>query len=100
MYLIKALYGESWKHEAWEDEKEVEDLEKFVWEKSGQKDVGLKLYRSAHPNAADKTDEDLLASPEVAEYRLAVEELVNYGETEARMATYKSAVKKLLAIGD
>ena len=88
------------KREAWEDEKELDDLERFIWEKSGQKDVGLKLYRSSHAVAADKTDEELLATPEVSEYRDAVEELVNFGETEQRMARYKSAVKKLMGIAD
>jgi len=101
VFLLKALYGESWKHESWEDEKEPEDLPKFVWEKSGQREAGLKLYRSAHPAAAEKTDEEILASsPEVAEYRHAVEELVNYGERPERMDRYKAAVKKLLAIED
>jgi len=100
MFLVKALYGESMKREAWEDEKELDDLERFIWEKSGQKDVGLKLYRSSHADAADKTDEELLATPEVSEYRDAVEELVNFGETEQRMARYKSAVKKLMGIAD
>jgi len=99
MFLIKALYGESMKRESWEDEKEVEDLERFIWEKSEQKDVALKLYRSSYPDAsADKSDEELLATPEISAYREAVEELVNFGETEERLARYKSAVKKLMAV--
>ena len=74
-------------------------MPKFVWEKSGQREAGLKLYRSAHPAAAEQTDEEILTtSPEVAEYRHAVEELVNYGERPERMDRYKAAVKKLLAI--
>ena len=87
------------KRESWEDEKEVEDLERFIWEKSEQKDVALKLYRSSHPDAsADKSDEELLATPEISAYREAVEELVNFGETEERLARYKSAVKQLMAV--
>lgn len=100
MFLIKALYGEAWKQEAWEDEKELEDLERFIWDKSGQKEAGLRLYRSSYPDNAEKSDEELLATPELTAYREAVEELVNYGETDERMAKYKAAVKKLMAVGE
>merc|ERR1712168_357534 len=37
MFLLKALYGESMKFESWESEKEIEDLERFFWDKSAQK---------------------------------------------------------------
>ena len=96
----QALYGEAWKQEAWEDEKELEDLERFIWDKSGQKEAGLRLYRSSYPDNAEKSDEELVATPELTAYREAVEELVNYGETDERMAKYKAAVKKLMAVGE
>jgi len=98
LFLMKALYGESMKVEPWEAEKQLEDMERFVWDKSGQKEVGLRLFRAAHPEEAEKSDEEILASPEVDAYRRAVEELVNYGGTEERMDRYKTAVKILLAI--
>lgn len=100
LFVMKALYGESMKFESWESEKTPEDLERFVWNKSGQKEAGIRLYRASHPEAAEKSDAEILASPEVDAYRRAVEELVNYGETPERMDRYKDAVKKLYAIED
>jgi len=98
MFLLKALYGESIKVESWESSKTPEDSERFIWDKSGQKEVGLRLFRASRPDVEGQSEAELLASPEVDAYRRAVEELVNYGETPERMGKYKEAVKSLLAI--
>lgn len=98
IYLLKALYGEAWKTEDWESEKDAGDLERFIFEESSTKDVALRIYRAAHKSEAEETE--ILAKPQVVEYKAALEELLNYGETQDRLHRYKSAVKQLLAIPD
>jgi hypothetical protein len=73
-------------------------LERFIFEESSTKDVALRIYRAAHKSEAEETE--ILAKPQVVEYKAALEELLNYGETQDRLHRYKSAVKQLLAIPD
>ncbi|XP_048014030.1 28S ribosomal protein S35, mitochondrial [Megalobrama amblycephala] len=103
MYLLTVLYHESWKTEAWEQEKTRADMEEYEWEDSpSQKNVLETLLRMRPLGAKDEveegTREELLGQPAVQEYRDAMVGLKNEGETEENLRKYKEAVKKLLNI--
>ncbi|XP_077066074.1 small ribosomal subunit protein mS35 [Siphateles boraxobius] len=103
MYLLTVLYHESWKTEAWEQEKTRADMEEYDWEDSpSQKNILETLVRMRRLGARDEveggTREELLGQTTVQEYRDAMVELKNEGETEENLRKYKEAVKKLLNI--
>lgn len=91
------------KTEAWEQEKTRADMEEYHWEDSpSQKNVLETLVRMRRLGARDEveggTREELLGQTTVQEYRDAMVELKNEGETEENLRKYKEAVKKLLNI--
>ncbi|XP_071407543.1 small ribosomal subunit protein mS35 [Pithys albifrons albifrons] len=100
MHLLTVLYHESWKTEKWESEKSEEDMEEYIWENSrSQKNALDTLLRiKASENVSDVTEDELLASEAVKNYRNSVIALKNEGETEGNMSQYKESVKKLLNI--
>lgn len=103
MYLLTVLYHESWKTEAWEQEKTRADMEEYEWEDSpSQKNVLDTLLRMRPLGAKDEveegTREELLGQPAVQEYRDTMLRLKNEGETEENLQKYKEAVKKLFNI--
>ncbi|XP_026057898.1 small ribosomal subunit protein mS35 [Carassius auratus] len=103
MYLLTVLYHESWKTEAWEQEKTRADMEEYEWEDSpSQKKVLDTLLRMRALGAKDEveegTREELLGQPVVQEYRDTMLRLKNEGETEENLHKYKEAVKKLFNI--
>lgn len=103
MYLLTVLYHESWKTEAWEQEKTRADMEEYEWEDSpSQKKVLDTLLRMRALGAKDEveegTREELLEQPVVQEYRDTMLRLKNEGETEENLHKYKEAVKKLFNI--
>ncbi|XP_043084726.1 28S ribosomal protein S35, mitochondrial [Puntigrus tetrazona] len=103
MYLLTVLYHESWKTEAWEQEKTRADMEEYEWEGSpSQKNILDTILRMRALGAKEETEEgtreELLGQPEVQEYRDTVLRLKNQGETEENLHKYKEAVKKLFNI--
>ncbi|XP_066523495.1 small ribosomal subunit protein mS35 [Hoplias malabaricus] len=104
MYLLTVLYHESWKTEAWEEEKTRADMEEYIWEGSpSQKNVLetlLRMYSLGEKQQDEEggVREELLGRAEVQEYRDSITKLKNEGETESNMQLYKEAVKKLLNI--
>ncbi|XP_009873889.1 PREDICTED: 28S ribosomal protein S35, mitochondrial, partial [Apaloderma vittatum] len=100
IHLLTVLYHESWKTEMWESEKTEEDMEEYIWENScSQKNALDTLLRiKASENVSNVTEEELLASEVVKNYRNSVIALKNEGETEDNMSQYKESVKKLLNI--
>ncbi|KAK7121939.1 hypothetical protein R3I93_022889 [Phoxinus phoxinus] len=103
MYLLTVLYHESWKTEAWEQEKTRADMEEYEWEDSpSQKSILGTLVRMRGLGARDEVEggarEELLGQTAVQEYRDAMVELKKEGETEENLRKYKEAVKKLLNI--
>ncbi|KAM6960932.1 small ribosomal subunit protein mS35 [Aplochiton taeniatus] len=97
VYLLTALYHESWKTEAWEADKTVADMEEYSWEDSpSQQNVLDMLSRMQEAGQAD--GKKLLDRPEVQEYRGSVIKLKNEGESEETMTQYKEAVRKLLNV--
>ncbi|XP_060891831.1 small ribosomal subunit protein mS35 [Labrus mixtus] len=98
MYLLTVLYHESWKTEAWEDEKTVADMEEYSWEDSpSQKNMLNVLVRMKVAGEGEgEVREQLLGIKEVQEYKDSVTRLKNEGESESTMLQYKEAVKKVL----
>ncbi|XP_040292084.1 28S ribosomal protein S35, mitochondrial [Bufo bufo] len=93
LYLLTVLYHESWKTEAWESEKEESDMDEYIWEGSkSQQNVLNTLTRSLG------NSEDILQAPNVQEYRRAMLNLRNQGETEESIRCYKQSVKNLLGV--
>ncbi|KAM7002601.1 small ribosomal subunit protein mS35 [Tautogolabrus adspersus] len=100
MYLLTVLFHESWKTEAWEDEKTVADMEEYSWEDSpSQKnmlDVLVRMKVAGEGESEEEVREQLLGRQEVQEYKDSVTRLKNEGESESTMLQYKEAVKKVL----
>jgi len=81
-YLITALYHESWNTEDWE-EKEDADREVFSWELSKLKEA---------------VERAVVEVEHVEGYREAVTSLMNDGENEQSIRSYKNKVKSLLKL--
>ncbi|XP_077123123.1 small ribosomal subunit protein mS35 isoform X3 [Ranitomeya variabilis] len=96
LYLLTVLYHEAWKTEAWESEKEESDMEEYVWEGSRSQRNVLDMLSRMPGNAA--SSEQILQSPGVQEYRHAMLNLRNQGETEESISLYKQSVKSLLGV--
>ncbi|KAL4625063.1 28S ribosomal protein S35, mitochondrial [Arapaima gigas] len=100
-YLLTVLYHESWKTEAWEQEKTVEDMEEYSWEDSpSQRNVldTLLRMRAAGGGDGDELQEELLGSREVQEYGASVSRLKNEGESESSVLQYREAVRRVLGV--
>ncbi|KAG8538465.1 hypothetical protein GDO81_022603 [Engystomops pustulosus] len=96
MYLLTVLYHESWKTEAWESEREESDMDEYIWEGSkSQQSVLSTLTRSLGDSASS---EQILQSPGVQDYRQAMLNLRNQGESEETISSYKQSVKSLLGV--
>ncbi|CAL8375884.1 unnamed protein product [Arctogadus glacialis] len=110
MYLLTVLYHEAWKTEAWESEMTRADRREYIWEESAsQQNVLDTLARMAAPVPGEGVGEgvgegeappreELLARPEVQQYRDSVTRLKNEGESEGATLRYREAVKKLLSL--
>ncbi|XP_023028690.2 mitochondrial ribosomal protein S35 [Leptinotarsa decemlineata] len=87
MYLITALYHESWKVEPWEKLKSEADMEHYDWEKSKSKTNVEAIFGQP----AEKIEN-------IEEYSEAVNKLMNEGESEYAWARYNEVVRKLLKL--
>ncbi|XP_056373825.1 28S ribosomal protein S35, mitochondrial [Hyla sarda] len=96
MYLLTVLYHESWKTEAWESEKEEGDMDEYIWEGSKSQQNVLDTLARLPGNSA--SSEEILQSASVQEYRQAMLNLRNQGESEESVSCYKESVKKLLGV--
>uniref|UniRef100_A0A0P4WT49 Small ribosomal subunit protein mS35 mitochondrial conserved domain-containing protein n=1 Tax=Scylla olivacea TaxID=85551 RepID=A0A0P4WT49_SCYOL len=90
-YLLTVLYNESMKTEPWEHEKELVDLEKYVWEGSPSQAAAQNVVTARGISDA----EELLK-----EYGQVVTDLHNEGEDEATVLRYQESVMKLLGLTD
>ncbi|XP_066580487.1 small ribosomal subunit protein mS35 isoform X2 [Amia ocellicauda] len=97
MYLLTVVYHESWKTEAWEQQKTVADMEEYHWENSpSQKnvlDTLLRMKGQGEASAADR--EELLKSSAIQDYRDSITRLKNEGDNESTLQQYRESVKKL-----
>ncbi|RUS70841.1 hypothetical protein EGW08_021400 [Elysia chlorotica] len=110
-FILTAVYFESWKRESWEQQKELSDMEQYVWDqnKSSKTCVSLLSDIKARDMASGDeqgklsylSEKEVDASvvsdlPEVQQYKEAVENLFNDGESIETLNTYRMAVEKLL----
>ncbi|XP_075229121.1 mitochondrial ribosomal protein S35 [Lycorma delicatula] len=95
MYLLTALFHESWNFEAWEKEKSENDMEFYVWELNRSKDNVSSIVQAAHPG-----DDNKELSPQwkinIDKYKEATVDLFNLGENEETLKKYKDASVNLL----
>lgn len=110
MYLLTALFHESWKTESWESEKEELDMERYVWDGSQSQRNVLGIIRAtkktemdgAEPTpitsglTAEMADSDIVSLDAVLAYGQSVTKLNNEGEDEQTLRTYKETVERLL----
>ncbi|KAJ8895674.1 hypothetical protein PR048_001010 [Dryococelus australis] len=93
MYILTALYHESWNVEAWEKEKGEVDMEYYDWDASASQSSIMKML--SWPESKE-TQLDLDNMPHVLEYRNAVSAIFNEGEDDYTLHKYKQSVKKLV----
>lgn len=87
MYLLTAVYHESWRVEAWEALKTDADMEVYAWSNSpSQKNVEAIFSKAAH------------GIEHINDYTQALTTLMNEGESEYTVGKYGDAVKKLLNV--
>lgn len=107
MYLLTVLYHEAWKMEAWESEMTRADRVEYLWEDSASQhnilDTLSRMNEASgeargEAEAAAPPREELLARPDVQEYRDSVSRLKNEGESESTTLGYKESVKKLFGL--
>jgi len=91
MYLLTALYHESWNLEPWEDQKSEQDMEKYVWDGSiSQKKVAQILsldYKDGQP---------FPTTPTIDKYVDATTMLHNDGEDLSAVHEYGKGVREML----
>lgn len=88
MYLLTALYFESWTYEPWEKEKSQDDLEYFDWENSKSKENIKFLFNATSQNFDN--------SEEVLNYKKSVTALFDEGENDYNLEKYKKSALKVL----
>ncbi|KAG8297613.1 28S ribosomal protein S35, mitochondrial [Homalodisca vitripennis] len=76
MYLLTALFHESWRFESWEKEKSLDDMEYYEWETNQSYQNVISLLSQTYP------DLDMNSLPEewthkLKEYKAAIELLFN-----------------------
>ncbi|OXU24525.1 hypothetical protein TSAR_001682 [Trichomalopsis sarcophagae] len=91
-YLLTAVYHESWRKEAWEEEKTLADMEYYDWDKEQSRKNLVTIY--TWPEIPQDYDYERI--PHATEYKIAVADLMNNGEDDYSVTKYKEAVKKLL----
>uniref|UniRef100_A0A0K8TT09 Putative 28s ribosomal protein s35 mitochondrial n=1 Tax=Tabanus bromius TaxID=304241 RepID=A0A0K8TT09_TABBR len=89
MYLLTALYHESWITEPWEAEKSEADMERYYFDRNKSKKSATKILNWG------KETEGIEPSKEFA---IAVENLLNEGENGYNIDKYKQEVLQLLGL--
>ncbi|KAF2892771.1 hypothetical protein ILUMI_13406 [Ignelater luminosus] len=87
MYLLTALFHESWRVEAWEKLKSEADMEYYDWKVSASKKSIETLFGKEH---TDITHADT--------YSQTVDALMNEGESEYSVTKYGEAVRQMLQL--
>ncbi|XP_067675146.1 small ribosomal subunit protein mS35-like [Haliotis asinina] len=112
MYLLTAIYFESWKKEPWEDEMTEADRLFYTWHLSQSRKSVIDLFKKYQDIKESKKDdpsfkelshlpsslkeEDIVSLDLVKEYSRSVSEIMNKGENSESLAKYKNSVKKIL----
>ncbi|XP_069692238.1 small ribosomal subunit protein mS35 [Periplaneta americana] len=97
MYLLTALFHESWKVEAWESEKSEADMEYYDWETSASR-RSIKDLLTWTPDGPTEQPQDVQV--DLQAFKTAVSTMMNEGEETYTLNQYKEEVKKLLSLSD
>lgn len=102
-YLLTACYHESWNTEDWEREKTEDDMEYYNWDSNVSKKSLINWYLKSENSTTPLTDEDynnfdVSVIPNAGQYKDAVSNYFNAGESSAAIAKYDVAVRKLLGL--
>lgn len=102
-YLMLALYYESWMTEHWESEKVEEDMESYDWNRSRSRQALLAYVEwckrrngDGTADAASSSSSEDHVSQNFDEYKNAVDDLFNKGETIHNIFKYKESVLKIV----
>uniref|UniRef100_A0A8D8QNG4 28S ribosomal protein S35, mitochondrial n=1 Tax=Cacopsylla melanoneura TaxID=428564 RepID=A0A8D8QNG4_9HEMI len=95
MYVLTALFHESWTFEEWEKEKSVLDMEYYEWKQHPSYRSYLKI-KAFPSNDTSKIEQDLDQDPVTNKYSKAVSDLFNQGEDPYTIARYKEATLEAL----
>ncbi|KAK3098464.1 hypothetical protein FSP39_019721 [Pinctada imbricata] len=105
IYLMTAVYFESWTTEPWESEKEESDWETYHWDLSSSRKSVVSIVQqmkqvSSGPegDTTPMEEEELLQTPEIQEYKRCVTVLHNQGENADTLTDYKNAVLQLYKV--
>uniref|UniRef100_A0A0A9Y553 28S ribosomal protein S35, mitochondrial n=1 Tax=Lygus hesperus TaxID=30085 RepID=A0A0A9Y553_LYGHE len=89
LYLLTAIYHESWVKEPWENEKSVADYEFYDWDNSVSR-TNVETFLKA-------TNQDISAKMEdIEDYKKATVAVFDEGENDYNWQKYKEASEKLL----
>ncbi|KAL0808953.1 hypothetical protein ABMA28_012611 [Loxostege sticticalis] len=102
-YLLTACYHESWNVEEWEKDKTEDDMEYYDWDKNASKKSLVNWYLRTKNENRELTDEEYVAFdiseiPNGEEYKNAVSNYLNDGESEVTVKNYAKSVRKLLGL--
>jgi len=89
-YLLTAVFNEAWRLEPWEAEKTLADMEYYDWDRNKSRESLVTIH--SWPNPPEDLDYETI--PHVTEYKIAVSDLINDGESDHSLKKYKEAVNK------
>ncbi|XP_014284954.1 small ribosomal subunit protein mS35 [Halyomorpha halys] len=92
LYLLTAVYYESWTFEPWETEKSQPDLEYYDWNNSKCKENITYLFKQINKNIEE-------SNLEVDKLKESVVALLDEGENDYNLKRYKEAVLDILFPG-
>lgn len=102
IYAMQVLFSEARKTESWETtERTAEDYATFQFELSRSYQIVSDLLRRMRLQRGGADTQDagqLMQSPEVKEYRSALSNLHDHGESSDNLTAYKRSVLQLLAL--
>ncbi|XP_077299976.1 mitochondrial ribosomal protein S35 [Arctopsyche grandis] len=103
MYLLTAVYHESWTVESWEAEKTEADMEVYIWDNNASKKSAIFVKTWKPDQVVDLSKDfidkfDISTIPEMNEYKEAVNDYMNIGENDYQIYKYKNAVLKMLGL--
>jgi len=87
MYLLTAVYHESWNKESWEDEKSELDIAKYEWDGSRSQKM---LEQLLEPTALESN------KTLVEQYKNTVTAIHDEGENTKLLSEYGNTVRQLL----
>lgn len=95
LYVLTALFHESWTFEEWEKEKSVLDMEYYNWKQ--QPSYASYMKMKAYPSQdISEVEQKLSEDPLTKKYATAVSDFFNQGEDVYTLARYKEATLEIL----